>query len=195
MGNMHFSSRHTEEWVELHIEGMVARKPYHISNYGRIKSFAKSPEGRLLKTNNFDGYPAISVRLKDRKSTVRYIHKLVAQHFIEGKRADQQFVIHLDFDKQNNYVANLQWASKEELEKHLSKNPNKKIVYGNRNYSKLSETEVIRLKKRIFDPNRKTRLKLLAKEFGISEMQLYRIKRGENWASVGYNPLKDGKKQ
>jgi hypothetical protein len=34
------------------------------------------------------------------------------------------------------------------------------------------------------DPNRKTRLKLIAKQFGISEMQLYRIKSGENWGHI-----------
>lgn len=43
---------------------------------------------------------------------------------------------------------------------------------------------MIRLKKRILDPNRKTRLRLIAKEFGISEMQLNRIKRGENWGHI-----------
>ena len=44
----------------------------------------------------------------------------------------------------------------------------------------LTSTKALRLKKRINDPNRKTRLRLIAKEFGISEMQLCRIKRGEN---------------
>jgi len=27
-------------------------------------------------------------------------------------------------------------------------------------------------------------MKMIAKQFGISEMQLYRIKTGENWGSV-----------
>ena len=40
------------------------------------------------------------------------------------------------------------------------------------------------IKKKIFDPQRKTRMKIIAKRFGISEMQLYRIKSGENWSSV-----------
>ena len=49
---------------------------------------------------------------------------------------------------------------------------------------KLNSTQVMLLKKKIFDPNRKTRLKILAKQFGISEMQLYRIKSGENWSHI-----------
>ena len=53
-----------------------------------------------------------------------------------------------------------------------------------RDGAKLTSTDVIRLKKRILDPNRKTRLRLIAKEFGISEMQLHRIKTGENWGHI-----------
>jgi predicted DNA binding protein len=53
-----------------------------------------------------------------------------------------------------------------------------------RDGAKLTESKVRLLKKKIFDPNRKTRLKMLAKQFGISEMQLYRIKSGENWGHV-----------
>ena len=50
--------------------------------------------------------------------------------------------------------------------------------------NKLTSTQVIRIKKMINDPNRKTRLKIIAKQFGISEMQLYRIKSGENWGHI-----------
>ena len=42
----------------------------------------------------------------------------------------------------------------------------------------------MRIKKMLANPNRKTRLRLIAKQFGISEMQLYRIKSGENWGHV-----------
>jgi DNA-binding Xre family transcriptional regulator len=34
------------------------------------------------------------------------------------------------------------------------------------------------------DPNRKTRLKIIAKRFGVSEMTLQRIKTGENWGHI-----------
>ena len=42
----------------------------------------------------------------------------------------------------------------------------------------------MRIKKKIWDPVRKTRLKLIASQFDISEMQLYRIKSGENWSHI-----------
>ena len=76
----------------------------------------------------------------------------------------------------------------EEMKAHQYKNPAvlqgriKRIETKKSNGvgTKLTSTQVLRLKKRINDPNRKTRLRLIEKEFGISEMQLCRIKRGEN---------------
>ena len=52
------------------------------------------------------------------------------------------------------------------------------------NGTKLIETQVIWLKKKLLDPNRKTRLKIFAKKFGVSEMTLHRIKSGENWGHI-----------
>jgi predicted DNA binding protein len=51
-------------------------------------------------------------------------------------------------------------------------------------YSKLTYAQAVILKKKLLDPNRKTRIKVLAKQFGVSEMQLYRIKSGENWGDI-----------
>jgi predicted DNA-binding transcriptional regulator AlpA len=48
----------------------------------------------------------------------------------------------------------------------------------------LTEKKVQQLKEAIFNPKRTLTLKQLAKKFGISEMTLYRIKRGELWYTV-----------
>jgi hypothetical protein len=48
----------------------------------------------------------------------------------------------------------------------------------------LSYAQAVVLKKKLLDPNRKTRIRILAKQFGVSEMQLYRIKSGENWGDI-----------
>ena len=92
----------------------------------------------------------------------------------------QQYVIHLDFDKNNNLVGNLKWVTKETMFAHQKINPNYKR--GVINYSKLTETEVIRLKKKL--ARGKNKLYKLAKEFGITHTQLNRIRKGENWGHV-----------
>jgi hypothetical protein len=90
----------------------------------------------------------------------------------------------LDFDKENNKASNLKWVTKAEMYIHHKKNPKKIARRGQITYSKLTEGRVRLIKKKIFDPNRKTRMRIIAKQFGISEMQLYRIKSGENWGHV-----------
>ena len=75
-------------------------------------------------------------------------------------------------------------ARRTSLKEHHKKNPELIKRKGTIKYSKLTEGRVRLRKKKIFDPNRKTRMRLIAKQFGISEMQLYRIKSGENWGHV-----------
>jgi AraC-like DNA-binding protein len=49
---------------------------------------------------------------------------------------------------------------------------------------KLTDVTVKRIKQLIFDKKRVRTMKQIAAQFGISEMQLYRIKSGENWSHV-----------
>ena len=48
---------------------------------------------------------------------------------------------------------------------------------------KLNITKVKSIKRLLAKPGRKT-MKQIAEQFDISEMQLYRIKSGENWSHV-----------
>ena len=179
-----------EEWKELKFEEGALQKRYAISNYGRIVSFTeKINEGSLIKGGVLRGYPTLPLRPFGKSKTF-YVHKLVAELFLEKADESKDYVIHIDYNKSNNYITNLKWAGKDEMFAHQQKNPTvlesrekqkgRHTVQGH----KLNATQVMRLKKKINDPNRKTRLKMLAKQFGISEMQLYRIKSGENWAHV-----------
>lgn len=179
-----------EQWKELSFEEGALKKRYAISNYGRIVSFiSKIEEGSIIRGGLLRGYPTLPLRPFGKSKTF-YVHKLVAELFMDKESDDKQYVIHRDYNKSNNFIENLQWADKDEMFAHQQNNPTvlesrakqkgRKTVQGH----KLNATQVMRLKKKINDPNRKTRLKMLAKQFGISEMQLYRIKSGENWAHV-----------
>ncbi len=182
-----------ESFKELDFGKEALRKRYAISNYGRIVSYTESiEEGTLIKGGTLRGYATLPLRPNGVSKTF-YVHKLVAENFINKSSQDQQYVIHIDYNKSNNYIENLKWTSKEEMFAHQQANP---VVLSARKKQKgrqtqeghkLTATQVMRLKKRIMDPNRKTRLKLIAKEFGISEMQLYRIKSGENWGHIKVN--------
>ncbi len=169
-----------EIWKKLIIPDLNKNEQFEISNFGRIKSLKTGPKGFIIKASNVRGYHAIVVKLKSNKSTTCYVHKLVAEHFIEKDYELQRYVIHMDFDKNNNKASNLRWVTKQTMFAHQKVNPNyKRGIVSN---AKLTETEVIRLKLKLQRNN--NRLDILAKEFGVTHTQISRIKNGENWAHV-----------
>jgi len=170
-----------EKWKILAIEGISDSEKYEISNYGRIKSFkVEKKHGTIINGSTLKGYKILNIKLQNEKRTTKYIHKLVAELFIPKDNEMQEYVIHLDFDKSNNHIDNLRWVTKDTMFAHQKINPNYKR--GTINYSKLTETDVMRLKKKL--KRGKNKLYKLAKEFGITHTQLNRIRRGENWGHV-----------
>ena len=180
-----------EQWKEIELVANDSvpppRRHYAISNYGRVISYTNDIEsGKLLKNGLVEGYLLLSIGHKIKVS--RCVHKLVAHYFLPEPEPDQTCVIHFDFDKTNNSVKNLQWVTREQMYQHQDHNP--KIQYVRKNHArrtkgpKLTDKKVKRLKKVINDPDRKRTFKQIAKRYGISEMQLYRIKAGKDWAHV-----------
>ena len=88
---------------------------YQISNQGRVKSL-KSNKVKILKLIlDKDGYNVISLS-SDVKKQFR-VHRLVAIAFIPNPENLPQ-INHVDGDKCNNNVANLQWCDASENMKH-----------------------------------------------------------------------------
>jgi hypothetical protein len=173
-----------EKWKQVRFDAKISENEnFKISNYGRIIN-CKTDKEFLVKAYYINGYQNLPLRQKrNGKLTSRYVHKLVAEHFLE--KNDGICVIHLNYDKTDNRVENLKWATKREKEIHQFSNPAFKTIKRKKpSTAKLTATKVMLLKRKINDPNRRTRLKMIAKQFGISEMQLYRIKTGENWGEV-----------
>ncbi|HEY4540138.1 MAG TPA: hypothetical protein VIG94_09040 [Faecalibacter sp.] len=183
-----------EKFKELTLEGNQKSR-YAISNYGRLIRFTENFEdGHLLKGSETNGYKVFRYKSVENGKTKNYskmFSRMVAENFLPEPSAEQTYLLHKDYKKDNCQATNLFWATKEEFTNHFMNSPlyeegkiksqnTRKKMDGN----KLTSTQVIRIKKMINDPNRKTRLKIIAKQFGISEMQLYRIKSGENWGHI-----------
>ncbi len=174
-----------EEWKVLVLEDMSERSKYKISNYGRIISYFYNPEGVLLKLSDIRGYRALNYKDKSGKEKTGYLHRLVAQFFLDKPKEGQTLVLHKDNHRHNNVHTNLFWASESERFYHHLKFD--RGIYKNQKYrawSKLTEPQVKIIKKKLADPNRKTKMKVLARQFGVSTMQISRIKSGENWGIV-----------
>lgn len=86
-----------------------------VSNYGRVRSFLR--DGRILRMQpDKKGYLRLRVTLDGQKRSYK-IHRLVAQAFIPNPLHLEQ-VNHIDGDKSNNSVSNLEWASNIENAHH-----------------------------------------------------------------------------
>lgn len=121
------------------------------------------------------------------------IHRLVAEYFISQPSPEHTVVAHLDFNKLNNQINNLKWMKPEENYLHQRLSPSviasKSYTDGRRKEdarsTKLSVTKVMLLKKLL---NEGKPMRQLVKQFKVTETQILRIKRGENWAEVQAAP-------
>lgn len=87
---------------------------YQISNYGNVKN---KKSNKILKScKNKTGYLEIYLSKNNIQKTIK-IHRLVALHFIENFN-NLKFVNHIDNDKLNNNVNNLEWVSSRENSCH-----------------------------------------------------------------------------
>jgi len=180
-----------EKWKAVSFQGIDPNEKYEVSNYGRIRRFDhKTNDWKIHKPSNVNGYAYFSFRtdesVGERSRITKSLHRLVAELFIGLPKGENNNVIHKDFDKWNNHVSNLVWVTKGEMFSHSRKSPRTAAAIERRKgeitNAKLTETDVIRLKKKL--QRGKNPLYKIAREFGITHTQLNRIRRGENWGHV-----------
>ncbi len=165
---------------------------------GKLKSLKENNESKkeieettkLLESFKKNLSKKFQDDLKER--TINYhslFHRLVAQYFLKEPRANQTIVAHLDHDKLNNRASNLKWMSAEENYEHQKSSPHVIKEKEERRYRrkansgviKLTVTKVMLLKKLL---NQGKPMKQLVRQFKVTETQIYRIKRGENWGDI-----------
>lgn len=88
---------------------------YRISSWGRVFSIENSKF--LNPTLTEKGYSRVDLFDADNKRKHHKVHRLVAMAFIPNPECKPQ-VNHLDGNKQNNSVTNLEWCTDEENKIH-----------------------------------------------------------------------------
>lgn len=87
---------------------------YSISDDGKVYSKVRNI---YLKLNNKkNGYVYVTLQVKNKKYTKR-VHRLVAEAFIPNPQ-NKPFVNHIDGNKSNNVVQNLEWVTGSENNIH-----------------------------------------------------------------------------
>ena len=157
---------------------------YQVSTKGNVRSLNYHSTGQVkelqqVKTKN--GYLQVTLS-KDNKATKFSVHRLVATAFIPNPD-NKPTVNHIDEDKTNNYVENLEWATNGEQVHHgtgterRSKTQKGKNV-SNKTKRKISETQqghkaTRKRKVRCIDTGQEfDTVKQCAEELGVSVSKL-----------------------
>ncbi|WP_066257571.1 NUMOD4 domain-containing protein [Neobacillus drentensis] len=91
-----------EEWRDVN----GYKRLYQVSNFGNVRSW-RGGKWKLLKPSKRDGF--LYVSLSDGKSKVFPIHHLVAEAFMPDY--SKTYITHINGDRANNCVLNLEWAA------------------------------------------------------------------------------------
>ena len=168
-----------EVWKEFYFNNAQ----YWVSNFGRIKG----KRGLLTQHLRYDGYPIVTLGGRDEngklKREQKTVHRIVAMVFIPNPN-NLSDVNHIDFDKTNNNVENLEWCSHKDNVKHSSDNGRYGESFRGTNNPKarLTEEQVIEIRRK-YDSGEMTQ-KEIAKEYNVGWSTIHNIVLRLTWTHI-----------
>lgn len=158
---------------------------YRIYEDGTIikdKSNTQRNDFKVLKHSiSIKGYHSVNVYDKEMKECKERVHRLVAFAFVEGETDVNNIVNHIDGNKNNNHVDNLEWCS---------------IIYNNRHaieqlgvsrkgegngFSKLTESQVLDIRERYENGES---VKDLVFRYNLNKTTISRIVKRKTWKHI-----------
>lgn len=170
-----------EEWKPI-----LNYPGYEVSSIGKVRSLprisiCKDPQGKdrtyrvrgcMLQLRMSFGYMQTCMRIPGRKAKSDFIHRLVAIAFIPNPENKPQ-VNHIDHDRTNNHVSNLEWVTQSENAKHAGKSG--RLTFNN---NKLTLEQVREIRN---SPD--VTCLAMGKKFGVTKGIVSKIRRRELWKS------------
>lgn len=179
-----------EEWKDIN-----GFNNYQISNTGKIRNSKRNKELSVCVGTN--GYSVVNL-CNNGKSYTHNIHRLVAESFLNPPTEEQITwanstkkgkvqVNHIDGNKTNNNVENLEWCTGQENSKHayntgLSQ-PKPPETHGSTNgQSKLTETDVLEIRK-LYSQNNYSQTDLAIK-YNLNSSTISNIVNRKRWKHI-----------
>lgn len=103
---------------------------YQVSNIGNVRRLTftnnkvdkHQPHG-ITPTDNGHGYLIVSLSTNGKRKN-HYVHRLVAGAFIENPK-NYNYINHVDYNRKNNKVENLEWCTAKQNIRHSAHNMRK----------------------------------------------------------------------
>lgn len=160
---------------------------YEVSDMGRVRSVIerrKTQVGDLIGGSQYAiGYRYIHLTDLEGVRTRFLIHRLVLSAFNPIAGCEQLDVNHLNADKADNRLTNLEWASRSENILHaIHVTKTKKILRGSESASSfLTEDDVKAIRKLFAEGVTQGKL---AQRYGVSQIAIHCIVRRKSWKHV-----------
>lgn len=154
---------------------------YEASNLGRIRSYHYGKPKIMKQHCSKNGYKTL--HLRNSKGPKGFLaHRIVAAAFGVLKSLDDPlFINHVNGNKHDNRVENLERVTRSQNEKHAFKVGLKCLKGQNHNRSKLTEKQVMKIQKYIKQGLPASKICV---EFGVGRSCIYGIKSGRNWSHL-----------
>ncbi len=135
----------------------------------------------IMKPYKKNGYLAINLT---KCGVVKhfYIHRLVAEAFIPNPTRLKE-VNHIDANKRNNHMSNLEWCDRKHNLQH-SYDKGLKRCGESHGMHKLTESDVVKIRKEYVKGDRKHSLHALAAKYGVSWCTIQAIVTGRLWSHL-----------
>lgn len=154
---------------------------YLVSNFGKV--YSKKSNKILKQEVTKVGYARVTI-FYNKTAAHKSIHRLVANAFIyNDDKSNKIYVNHINGNKLDNSVNNLEWVTARDNELHAYKNNLKVAKHGDESHlSVYSKKQVISacemMEEGIFT------IKYISYKTGISESMLYLIQKRRSWINI-----------
>lgn len=162
--------------VELKIDG--CNKKYLIDEDGNIFDVKENKFRKPSETNK--GYLKVSFYINGKYKS-KFVHRLVITTFNPVENMENLQVNHIDGNKKNNNINNLEWCTLQENMSHAWKNGlcSNSSPYGNLAHHKKIDRDIVDLI--LLDLKNGISYSKIANKYNISKSTVYQIKNGITW--------------
>ena len=153
--------------------------PYEVSTTGVV-----TRNGKIINTRLRAGYPGYTESINNKQRDVS-VHRKVAETYIPNPN-NLPCVNHIDGNKENNHVSNLEWVTHKENSQHASKtglNDYQRTRKTKNNVSarKVTMTQANEIRSKYVSGSRTYGARALGREYGLPHTAILDILKGKTY--------------